>query len=165
MTPLRRMPLAIRIYGAALWLCPPAFRRQYGDQMLRDFIEARDDARAKACDDATAEVGAGGRGRAVRRFAAQMAIDLARTIAVQWVRGGGLAIVAAAIVCSLTLAGLLAGFAQRLRVDVPPRNLELDTLFVVLLVSVIVIVLASTIIFTQWFAASIRRPARRRLRY
>ena len=156
MTPLRRMPLAIRVYGAALWLCPPAFRRQYGDQMLRDFIEARDDARAEA---------RAGRGRAVRRFAAQMSIDLARTITVQWVRGGGLAIVAAAIVCSLTLAGLLAGFARRLRVDVPSRTLELDTLFVVLLVSVIVIVLASTIIFTQWFAASIRRPPRRRLRY
>ena len=153
MTPLRRLPAAIRIYGAALWLCPPSFRRQYGDQMLRDFVEARADAKAA------------GERRAIGRFVAQMTIDLARTVVIQWIRTGAIVIAGAAMLCTLTLAGALVGFVRRIRIDVPPRSLELDTLFVVLIVSVIVVVIAAAIIFTHWFAASIRRQPRRRLRY
>ena len=153
MTPLRRLSVAVRIYGAGLWLCPPSFRRQYGDQMLRDFVEARDDARASD------------RPRAVRRFAAQMTIDLARTIAIQWVRTGAIAIAAAAMLCTLSLAGALVSFVRRLHVDLPPQALELDVLFVVLVISVVVVIMASTIIFTQWFAGTIRRPPPRRIRY
>ncbi|HEX5214856.1 MAG TPA: hypothetical protein VFV98_05305 [Vicinamibacterales bacterium] len=153
MPPLRRLPAAIRIYGAALWLCPPSFRRQYGDQMLRDFVEARGDARAAR------------EPRAVHRFAAQMTVDLARTVVIQWIRTGAIVIAAAAMLCTLALTTALVGFVQRIRVDVPPRQLELDTLFVVLMVSVIVVVIASAIIFTHWFAASIRRQPHRRLRY
>ena len=153
MTPLRRLPVAIRIYGAALWLCPPSFRRQYGDQMLRDFVEARADARAA------------GDPRAVRRFAAQMTIDLARTLVIQWIRTGAIAVAAGAMLCALSLVSALVAFVQRIQVDLPPRALEFDVLFVVLIISVIVVIIASTIIFTQWFAASIRRQPRRRLRY
>ena len=153
MTPLRRLPIAIRIYGAALWLCPPSFRRLYGDEMLRDFVEARDDAKASSDS------------RAVGRFAAQMTIDLARTIAIQWVRTGAIAIAAAAMLCTLSLAGALVSFVRRLHVDLPPQALELDVLFVVLVISVVVVIMASTIIFTQWFAGTIRRPPPRRIRY
>ena len=153
MPTLRRLPSAIRIYGAALWLCPPSFRRQYGDQMRRDFVEARDDARA-ASDP-----------RAVRLFAAQMTIDLARTVVIQWIRTGAIAIAAGAMLCALSLVSALVAFVQRIHVDLPPRALEFDVLFVVLIISVIVVIIASTIIFTQWFAGSIRRRPRRRLRY
>ena len=152
MTPLRRLPLATRAYAAALWLCPPSFRRQYAEQMRRDFEEARLDAIAA------------GAPAARLRLAAQMTLDLARTIAVQWVRGGALAIGLAAMLCSLSLAALLAGFFQRVRIDVQPHIDNLDVLFVVLMVAVVVVLLASTIIFTQWFAASIRRPPPRRRR-
>ena len=157
MTPLRRTPLAVRAYAAALWLCPPSFRRQYADQILRDFVDARSETRGNAV--------AGGLQFARWRFGLQMSLDLGRTVVTQWIRTGAIAIAAGAMLCALSLVSALVAFVQRIHVDLPPRALEFDVLFVVLIISVIVVIIASTIIFTQWFAASIRRQPRRRLKY
>ena len=64
-----------RLYRAALSLCPAGFRREHGDEMLRDFDEARGEAAADG-------------DRALWILRLLMAVDLARTFGIQWVRIG-----------------------------------------------------------------------------
>jgi hypothetical protein len=80
-----------RVYRAALWLCPSGFRREFADEMVRDF------------DDAHSEVTSMG-ARDMWPLRLVMAVDLVRTAGVQWARTG-LPVIA---VLSLTVALALA---------------------------------------------------------
>ena len=79
-----------RLYRAALSLCPAGFRREHGDEMLRDFDEARGEAAADG-------------DRALWILRLLMALDLVRTFAIQWVRSGFLAIGLASVLLTLAL--------------------------------------------------------------
>ena len=61
----------VRLYRAALHLCPGEFRREHGEEMAWDFDEAR------------GEVASAGT-RAAWMVRLLMGLDLARTIVVQW---------------------------------------------------------------------------------
>ena len=138
------VPAAPWLYRAGLALCPPAFRAAYGDQMLRDWIDARADA--------------GDRGR--WRFRAEMTLDLLRTIAVQWGRSGLPAIVLVAVSIPVVLVQTIVTYIPRLKLDVPAQAANSDVLAVVLTATLMVMLIAATIATTMWAARPIRRPRR-----
>jgi hypothetical protein len=138
-----------RLYRAALYLCPPAFRREFAGDMTRDFDDARRDALAEAI---------GGR---LWQFRALMAVDLARTVAREWLTSAWPFVVLAAIVGPLAITSLLARFWRPVVIAVPAGAPDADLVVLELLVAVVFFVVASTIIFTLTFAR-IRQPRRRR---
>lgn len=137
------MAFDARLYRAALRLCPGSFRREHGDEMACDFDDA--------CREA---VGVAHRALWIVRF--HLSLDLARTIAVQWLRTGLPAIGCAALAISLALTTGLATIAQlataRIRADPPPS----EPVALVLLVAVAVLVIVTTIVFNLW----VHRPRR-----
>jgi len=141
---------ATRLYRAGVWLCPPAFRRDYGGQMLQDYADARHDAAAS------------GRPADRWRFRAQMFVDLARTISWQWVRSGIpiVALVSAAV--PLLLAQAITGVFSRIRFDLPAQGADADAVALFLIATTTVMLVASTITIAVWAAKPARRRQRRR---
>jgi hypothetical protein len=136
-----------RLYRAALLLCPPGFRQDHGDEMARDFDEARQEAQADG-------------DRALWFLRCLMAVDLARTLTVQWIRTGIPVIALVSTLVPLVIAEGLATLARRTTVRIP-RGLEDEEVVTVLFVAVIVVVLiAMTILVSQW-VGRLTRPRRR----
>ena len=127
-------PLEARLYRAALRLCPPEFRREHGDEMAADFEEAR------------GEVSASG-GLASWTLRVVMAVDLGRTIVVQWWRTGLPVIGLVAGSCSLLLAAGVASVARRVTMRIRADVDTSDMVGLVLLVAVAVMVIVTTIVF------------------
>ena len=136
-----------RLYRAALSLCPPGFRQDHGDEMARDFDEARHEAQAES-------------GRALWFLRCLMAIDLARTLAVQWIRTGlpGIALVSTLV--PLAIAEALATLARSTTVRIP-RGLEDEEVVTLLFLAVIVIVLIAMTILVSLWVGRLTRPRRR----
>jgi hypothetical protein len=143
-----RTPLDARLYLAALALCPPAFRREFGAEMARDFDEARAEAKAQGP-------------RAVWTFRGDIARDWLLTFARQWLRSGWPVIVAAAILGPLAGASALASLWPPAVITVPVNTPDGEVLALELLITIVFFVIASTIIFTLAFARR-RRPRARR---
>jgi hypothetical protein len=141
--------LDLRVYRAGLAACPPAFRREYGAQMIEDFTEALDEASATGA-------------RSDRWWLRlQMGVDLARTLRVQWTRTGLPFIGIAAVLISLTLVQVLASFVVRRATFTVPTDLaNADLIGLLILATVAVFIVASTICITLWANRPIRRPRR-----
>lgn len=133
-----------RLYRAALSLCPAGFRQEHGDEMARDFDEARGEAAA-----------AGDRALWILRLF--MAIDLGRTLGVQWLRTGLPAIALASTLVPLALAEGLAILARRARIRMPVEAAHDEVLGVLLLAVIAVLLIAMTIVLNLW----VSRPGRR----
>jgi hypothetical protein len=143
-----------RLYRAGLFLLPPAFRREFSNEMIRDFASERLEA-ARA-----------GRMLDLWRFRARMAADLLGAVVTQWIRTGLPAIAClAASATTLALSGI-ARVWPPLMFSLPAGTEHADTIELVLLVSVVLLVIVATVIFTIWFTQRSMRPIpRRRLRY
>lgn len=139
--------LDARLYRAALRLCPPGFRREYADDMVRDLAEARGEASAM------------GQG-ALWRLRLLMAIDLVRTFGVQWGRTGLPAIALMSLVLPLALAEGLANVARRATFDMQPDAADAEIIGVLLLTVVSVFLIAMTIALTLWVWRPFRRGRR-----
>jgi hypothetical protein len=135
--------LDARLYRAALRLCPGPFRREHGDEMACDF------------DDACRE-GAALAGRALWTVRFHLSVDLARTIAVQWLRTGLPAIGCAALSISLALTIGFAAMTQVVTARIRSHPVHSEPVAVVLLVAVVVLVIVTTIVFNLW----VHRPRR-----
>jgi hypothetical protein len=135
------------LYRQGLSCCPPAFRREYADEMLRDFDDARDDA-----------VAVGRRHLWIWR--ALILFDLVRTILSQWWLSGWPAIAVVSAALPIVMAGSIAGVFRRTVFSVPLDVPHADTLGLVLLTTVFVVVIATTILFTTWVSFSVRRRQR-----
>ena len=133
-----------RLYRAALSLCPAGFRQEHGDEMARDFEEARGEAAATG-------------DRALWTLRLLMALDLVRTAGVQWLRTGLPAIALASILVPLSLAEGLAILARRARIRMPADIAQNELLGVLLLAVVAVVLIAMTIVVSLWAG----RPSRR----
>ena len=141
-----------RLYRAALGLCPAGFRREHGDEMARDFDEAHGEA-----------VAAGDHALWILRLL--MAVDLVRTFGVQWLRTGFPAIGLASVLVTLALVqvSVLVTFAVANGIVTVASQATTYTpadaeIIGVLLAAVIcVLLIATTIVLTQWAS----RPARR----
>jgi hypothetical protein len=139
----------ITLYRAGLQLCPPAFRRDFSAEMLRDFDAARTEAQSS------------GRRRDLWALRAQMGSDLLRTIAVQWLRTGLPLIAVLALAVALIAAASLVSVWPRMYVDLPAGTADADVIAVALLAVTVVIFIASTIMLTLWIMpALLRRPSR-----
>src|SRR5687768_6353396 len=109
-----------RLYRAALHLCPREFRREHGEEMACDFDEARREAAS-----------AGTSGVWILRLL--MALDLAPTIVVQWLRTGLPAIGCVALVFPLVVAAGLASAVRRLTFRIPVDGVDSESVGVALL--------------------------------
>ena len=135
----------VRLYRAALRLCPGEFRREHAGDMALDFEDARQEA-----------AGAG----AAWTLRLLLGVDLARTIAVQWLRTGLPVIGCAAAFVSLSLVAGVASASRFVTRRLSSVAGELELLGVVLLAVVAVMVIVATIVFNQW--AHRPRPSGRR---
>ena len=136
-----------RLYRAALSLCPAGFRREHGDEMLRDFDEARGEAAADG-------------DRALWILRLLMAVDLVRTFGIQWLRSGFPAIGLASVLLTLALAEGLATLALRARFapfQMPVNPVDAEILGLLLLAVMSVMLIAMTIVISLW----VSRPRRR----
>ena len=133
-----------RLYRAALLLCPGRFRREHGDEMVLDF----DDAHREAAARGDAALG-------VLRLA--IVVDLVRTVGVQWFRTGFPVFGLASIVITLALAEAVATIARRATIYMPVDAAQEEALGALLLAVVSVLLIAITIVLTQW----VNRPRRR----
>src|SRR5918995_7510659 len=133
-----------RLYRAALSLCPADFRFEHGDELARDFDEARGEALATG-------------DRALWSFRLLMAVDLAPTFALQWFRTGVPATALASAIVALALAAGLATVARRATIPMPSNTADAGMLGVLLLAVTSVMVIAVTCSLSLW----VSRPGRR----
>ena len=146
--------LESRCYRLALWLCPPVFRREHGDEMSRDFDEAYDEARGDAAT----------RGRrALWTVRLVMAIDLVRTAGVQWLRTGLPIIALVAVFVQLAIAVALAAsveIARRVTRPIPDDMPDGEVLGVLLIAVITVMLIGMTIALNIWVTRLNRRRRR-----
>jgi len=131
-----------RLYRAALSLFPAAFRREHGAEMARDFDEARQEVDCVS---------------AFWLLRACIAIDLVRTLAMQWVRTGLPVIAAFSILLSLALAEGLAAIARRASIRMPDGLEHEDELIVLFMAETSVVLIALTILLSLWVGRLTRR--------
>jgi hypothetical protein len=136
-----------RLYRAALSLCPQNFRREHGDDMARDF----DDARCEAA--ATGE-------RALWQLRFLIAVDLIRTFGVQWLRTPWPVIGLASLLFAVALAEGLATLARGATFQIPDDAAHAEMVGVLLIAVTCVLLIAMTIFLTVWASAPRRRRRR-----
>jgi hypothetical protein len=147
MTPAAPRPLESQWYRMALWLCPPVFRREHGDEMSRDFDEARGEAAAR------------GQG-ALWSLRLLMTIDLVRTVGVQWLRTGLPAIALVSISVQLAVAEGLATIARHATIPMPDNVAHADAMGILLLAVTSIVLIAMTIAINLWVTRLNRRRRR-----
>ena len=131
--------LDTRCYQAALYLCPPAFRREFSQEIVRVFHEAR-------CDTQRANPRGG-----LCAFWARMIADLAVTVVRQWLRTAWPFVVVISAVYPLMAASAIAKFWRRAPAVLPLVSADADVILLTLLAAVVIVVIAATIVFTLWF--------------
>jgi hypothetical protein len=131
--------LDTRFYQAALYLYPPAFRREFSREIVRVFIEARHET----------QVASPGGGLWV--FRARMTADLASTVVRQWLRTGWPFIVLISMLYPLIAASALASLWRRAPFVLPRGTADQDVIVLALLAAIVLVVIATTIILTLWF--------------
>ena len=136
-----------RLYRAALLLCPAGFRHEHGDEMARDFDEARVEAAATG-------------DRALWILRLLMAADFVRTFGIQWLRTGVPAIGLASILVTLALVEAIVTVARRARFQMPVDAAHAEILGVLLLAVTSVVLIAMTIVISLWVSRLGRRGRR-----
>ena len=138
-----------RFYQAALYLYPPAFRREFSREIVLVFNEARHETQI-----------ASPRG-GLWAFRVRMSADLAKTIVLQWVRTGWPFIGVISMLYPLIAASALASLGRRTPFVFPGGTPDADVIVLVLLAAIVLVVIATTIIVTLWFTRPLlyrRRP-------
>jgi predicted lysophospholipase L1 biosynthesis ABC-type transport system permease subunit len=141
--------IANKVYRAALYLYPAAFRREFSTEMTRDFHEATREARRA------------GRRRDLLTLWAGIGADLARTVVVQWLRTGLPVLLLCSTAAALAAASVAANVLPRTPFDVPPAADDRDVMTLILLTCAVLLVITATILFTFWFSRPMFRRHRR----
>jgi hypothetical protein len=137
--------IATSLYRVALFLYPPAFREEFGDEMLLDFADARQEA-----------VSASSRVR--RSFWWAIAFDLCRSIVWQWLRTGMPLIGLTAMLCSSCIVlALICFWRWAAPMVVQVGSADVDVLLSVLLTGCILLLVSGTLVFSTWFTRTTRR--------
>ena len=140
--------IGVRVYEAALRLYPPAFRREFGVEMMRDVREASLESEAS-------------RGwREVAAFWLAIAGDVLMTVPLEWCRTGLPLLALVSALPGAAFLGVLARMERRAGLVVPEQVADREVLALVLLVTVVLFLILATIMFTLWFARP--RVSRRR---
>ena len=138
-----------RLYYAALFLYPPAFRREFSSEMARDF------------DEATEETRLAGRWRDLLALWTRIGTDLARTVTVQWLRTGLPIVFLCSVVGAIVAASVAANVVLRKPFAVPAAAADRDLMTLILLAGAVLLVIAATILFTFWFSRPLLQRHRR----
>ena len=127
------------VYRAVLRLYPSRFHEDFASDMALDFADASDEAWIER------------RWRGLVGVWGRAAIDLGRSLTAQWIRTRLPIVVLVSISIAISTAALAQTVAPRgpFLVNVPPNDRDLAILM--LLAACVVLIIASTIIFTQWF--------------
>jgi hypothetical protein len=136
------------LYRAAVFLYPPAFRKEFAPDMVRDF--------ADASDETWADRGAAG----LLLLWHQTTMDLLLTLMWQWWRTGLPAIGALSLLPSLAASIGIARLARALPLNVVLPRHDQETLTLLMLIATVVLLIAATIVFTHWFTAPLRNRRR-----
>ena len=140
--------IGARVYGAALLLCPPAFRREFSTEMARDV------------DDASADMQSAG-GAAALLLWIGIAADLAATVVVQWLRTGWPVLAACSLAGAIAATRVAANMLWHEPLPVPASAHDRDLMTLLLLTGTVLLVIVATIVFTFWFARPVARRRRR----
>jgi threonine/homoserine/homoserine lactone efflux protein len=130
---------------------PLAFRRDFADDMLRDF----EDGRSEALES--------GRRAAVWLFRGRMLGDVLRALAAQWVRTGWPAIGVLAMMLTFGSTSALATVWRQMDLQLPSDSPDEDVIALVMLAVVVVLFIIATILLTLWSERLVRRSTRRRV--
>jgi hypothetical protein len=144
----RLQSIGARVYQAALFLCPPAFRREFASEMARDVDEQAEDARRSG--------GAGARLGLWTRLGA----DLASTVVVQWLRTGAPVLAIGSVAGAIAATRVAASMLPHEPLPVPANAHDRDLMTLMLLTGTVLLIIVATIVFTFWFSRRI--PQRRR---
>ena len=144
----RPRSIGARVYGAALCLCPPAFRREFSTEMARDVDDAAEDMRS-------------GGGVASLLLWIGIAADLAATIVVQWLRTGWPVLAACSIAGAIAATRVAGNMLLHEPLPVPASAHDRDLMTLMLLTGTVLLVIVATIVFTFWFARPVARRHRR----
>jgi len=132
--------IGVRVYEAALQLYPPAFRREFGVEMVRDVREASLESAAS-------------RGwRDVATFWLAIAGDVLMTVPLEWCKTGLPLLALVSALPGAAFLGVLARVERRAWLLVPEQVADREILALVLLVTVVLFLILATILFTLWFA-------------
>ena len=131
-------PFDTRCYQVLLALYPPAFRREFGDEMRKDFDLGLIEARGNGPD-------------ALRAFRCHATADGLAALVVQWMRSGWPLIVALSVVVPFATTAWLASIWRRSLFVMPEGARDIEVLGIVLLASVSIVIIAATIIVTVRF--------------
>ena len=146
-----RSSIADAVYRAMLRLYPARFQEDFASDMALDFADASDEAWL-------AERWAG-----LVRVWVRSAADLVRSLTVQWMRTRRPLISAFSVCVALSTAAIAQTIAPKgpFFENIRPNDRELVML--ILLTACVILIIASTIIFTHWFLRPLlyRRTARR----
>jgi hypothetical protein len=137
------------LYRAALYLCPPEFRREFSDEIVRVFDEAR------------GELASAPGGESLWTFRARMTVDLVATIVRQWMRTGWPYIAVASVASPAIVIAFVTGVIKLAAARVPRVDGDNDVLVLALLSSTVVLLIAGTIILTLWFTRPLLYRRRR----
>ena len=140
--------IGARVYSAALFLCPPAFRREFSIEMARDVDDAAEDMRS-------------GGGGAVLLMWIGIAADLAATVVVQWLRTGWPVLVACSLAGAIAATRVAANMLLHEPLPVPANAHDRDLMTLLLLTGTVLLVIVATIVFTFWFAGPVARRRHR----
>ena len=139
--------IGARVYRAALFLCPPAFRREFSTEMARDVDDAAEDMRS-------------GGGAAALLLWIGIAADLAATVVVQWLRTGWPVLAACSLAGAVAATRVAANMLWHEPLPVPASAHDRDLMTLLLLTGTVLLVIVATIVFTFWFCNPVRRRHR-----
>jgi hypothetical protein len=141
MAAVMRSPSSLdaRVYRAALYLYPPAFRRDFAQEIVRLFDETRQDVLMESSVNG------------LWRFRARTIADLSVAIVRQWLRTGWPLIAALSVLYPLTAASALSSLWRRLLIVLPRDSADPDVALLEMLAAVVTLIVAATIILTFWF--------------
>ena len=137
-----------RVYYAALFLCPPAFRREFSTEMARDVDDAAEDMRSAG-------------GAAALMLWIGIAADLAATVVVQWLRSGWPVLATCSIAGAIAATRVAASMLWHEPLPVPASAHDRDLMTLMLLTGTVLAVIVATIVFTFWFLRPLVRRHRR----
>jgi hypothetical protein len=146
-----RTPFDARIYRASLRLFPAAFQRDFSGDMLRDFEDGLNEARA--C----------GRRSARWAFWGRMLGDFSRALGVQWLRTGWPVVAVLAMTITLASTSALAQVWRHLVILLPSGSVDQDVIALEMLTVVVFLFIVATVLLTMWSGRIVRRGTRRRM--
>jgi len=134
-TPVPARAVPVRAFACALYVLPPAFRREFGAEMTADFTESLHDIDVRG---ATLALW-------LRAFG-----DLCVSAPRLWIDTGLPLIAAAAAAWALVVATAAARLPPA-AIPLPDQGDDRDLRLLILLVAVVLVVIANTLIVSLWF--------------